>query len=38
MTRQHYLDPRITQAKRALDYLPKLDLDAKKDDSKPPAA
>jgi integrase len=36
MTRQHYLDPRITQSKRALDYLPKLDLDGRKDDEKPP--
>jgi hypothetical protein len=27
MTRQHYLDPRITSPKSALDYLPPLDLD-----------
>lgn len=26
MTRQHYLDPRITSPKKALDYLPPLDL------------
>jgi integrase len=38
MTRQHYLDPRITQSKKALDYLPRLDLDARKEDPKPPAA
>jgi len=38
MTRQHYLDPRITQSKKALDYLPRLDLDTRKEDPKPPAA
>jgi integrase len=27
MTRAHYLDPRITSPKNALDYLPRLDLD-----------
>jgi integrase len=27
MTRQHYLDPRITSPKQSLDYLPTLDLD-----------
>jgi len=27
MTRQHYLDPKITAAKQAVDCLPKLDLD-----------
>jgi hypothetical protein len=26
ITRQHYLDPRITAPKRAVDYLPPLDL------------
>jgi hypothetical protein len=26
MTRQHYLDPRITSPKTALDFLPPLDL------------
>jgi hypothetical protein len=33
MTRQHYLDPRITSPKSALDYLPPLDLT-----EPPPAA
>jgi integrase len=38
MTRGHYLDPRITETRRGLDYLPALDLEPPAvDREKPPA-
>jgi integrase len=37
MTRGHYLDPRITETSRGLDYLPPLDLNGPpKDEEGPP--
>lgn len=37
MTRAHYLDPRITSPKNALDYLPRLDIDGTGHGGKPAA-
>jgi integrase len=38
MTRGHYLDPRITETSRGLDFLPPLDLEGPPKDGDRPAA